>query len=374
MKTALVLTGGGARGAYQAGVIKGLSEIADRCGATNCFGIMNGVSAGAINAVFCASGAHDFSTTAAALADLWTHLRPEQVYRSDLMSLGRIGAGWMADLALGNLRAKKKAHHLLDTAPLKKLLNEKVDFSKISENLKKGHLQALVCTTFSYTHGKTVAYIQSELATEMWSRPRRESRATVITEDHVMASAAVPLLFPQIAIDGEHFSDGTFRNTAPLGPAINLGAEKILVVGVRHQKHVHVDSSIGPDGPSVARMVGHLLNSLFFDLTNVDIERLVNINLALQKLSKAEVEKLRYTPVRHLYLQPSKDLGALAEQVAHRIPRSVQYLLAGLGTRHESAELASYLLFDSEYTAALVDMGYQDCIERQQEIKDFLNS
>ncbi len=232
-RVGLVLSGGGARGAYQAGVLKGIAEIAADAGISNPFPIITGISAGAINAAFLASECGNVLAAADRMALMWSELTADKVFKTDALSAGRSGFKLLTDATIGALYKKKLAKSLLDTSPLRKLLEEKIDFAKIAENLAAGHLDALSITGMNYSNSNSTAFVQADPSTEMWMRSRRKSELAKISASHVMASAALPLFFPPIAVGDAYFGDGCLRNNAPLSPAIHLGADRLLVVSVR---------------------------------------------------------------------------------------------------------------------------------------------
>ncbi len=234
-KTALVLSGGGARGAYQVGVIQALSSLFDDWKIPHPFPIYTGVSAGAINTSFMASHADDFSNGAKQLVDLWSQLTSEQVFRTDALSLGKIGFQWARELSFGSITGSTPGKALLDTSPLRVLIEERLALHKISRNIETKHLEALAITAMDYRDSTAVTFLETQNDEKSWVKPRKVSEPTKITVDHVMASSAIPLLFPPVLASGRYFGDGCVRNTHPCSPAIYLGAQKLVIVGVRSQ-------------------------------------------------------------------------------------------------------------------------------------------
>ncbi|MCB0379019.1 MAG: patatin-like phospholipase family protein [Bdellovibrionales bacterium] len=368
------LSGGGARGAYQAGVLLGLSEIYKDHVGTGVFPApyLSGLSAGAINAAFLAATPGDFSEGASALAALWKNLTPQQVYRSDAVSMGKIGFGWIRDVSFGSMFEKKIARELLDVRPLLKLLREHIDFSNIQKNIDRGHLKALSCSAFSYNEQKTVTFLQAHPSIKDWSRPDRYSKTVEMDVKHLMASSAIPILFSPIQVEDQYYGDGAVRNGAPISPTIHMGCENIIFVGVRYMGPSRFQSF--ETFPSVATVGGTLLNGLFFDTLDMDLRRLRHINEIV-----AQTEKLRGRErskhINFMLIRPSKDLTEIAmDHSAQGLPSIVKYLLRGLGDERDSAELASYLLFDSSFTEKLVEIGYEDALRERQKLNLFWES
>ncbi len=364
----LSLSGGGARGAYQAGVIQGLAEILGPLAEdNNPFDCYAGTSAGAINTTFCAAGPVNLIETAARLTELWSDLHPHQVYRTDIVSHSRIGLGWMRDLSFGSLFKNKMAKELLDASPLLKLLDDGIDFSNIGRKIDAGHLRAVTCSAFRYDEQKVVSFFQAADSVQEWTRSKRYGRRTPLTARHVLASCSIPVLFSPVKVDGFYYGDGTLRNTAPISPILHMGSQNIIFVGVRYGGPVTVDTFT--ESPPIAKVFGTVLNGLFFDNLDVDIERLRHVNQIVESngLTIPGAKKINY-----LHIQPSQDLGRFAEDLASKfLPRILEFLLGGLGSDHDSAELASYLLFDSVYTRKLVALGYEDAFQRKQDLLQF---
>lgn len=370
MVLGFVLTGGGARGAYQAGVLKAVAETLDELNVP--VRIFTGLSAGAINATFCASGADNLLRTTERLCDLWSNLESEQIYRSDFVSLSRIGLGWLADVSFGSMFNRKWAHSLLDHSPLRELLSSTIDFSGIGRCIENGSLEALACSAFDYDTNMTITFLQGSRNIQDWTRPRRRSQKIEFTVDHIMASSSIPVLFPPTFLGDRYFGDGSLRNMAPISPAIHLGCDKLIIVGVRYPM---TQESISPGkSPTVGRILGLMLNSLFFDSTDVDVERLRQLNEMLKHLPESYHASLMQRPIDYTWICPSVDLGALAGELTGQFPKAIRYLLGGLGNRKESSELASYLLFEADFTRRLVEIGYQDGKSQKAALKSFIQT
>lgn len=372
---ALVLTGGGARGAYQAGVIQGLSEIFKGDNCQNPIRIVSGLSAGSINGAYIATGLSEFEKAAEILANTWAELRTTDIFKSDPVSLGKIGFKLLSDVTFGSFSTQKLSQSLLDTRPLGKLLAQKIPFDRIEKEIQSGHLHGVTVSAFSYSYQRTAIFYQARTTAVQRLRPRRKTRETKLDSRHVMASTAIPLLFPPINIDGHYFGDGSIRATAPFSPPIRLGADKMLIVGVRKEGNDYKETVVNPKKPSIAEILGMMLNSLFFDSTEADMEKLTSINHMLKEFSTAENEaNSRYRPIDFLWLRPSEDLGNMGMELSRKgLPSSIQYLLGGLGSKVQHSELASYLLFDKSFTQELIDLGRKDTIARKDEILDFLS-
>ncbi|MEN9834053.1 MAG: hypothetical protein RL011_246 [Pseudomonadota bacterium] len=372
--TGLILTGGGARGAYQAGVLQGIAEIAKSRTQTIPCDIISGASAGALNVGFIAATADNFSRAARQLSEFWSTLKAESVFRTDVRSLSRIGLNWATDLTLGNARKQKQAVSLVDTSPLKTLISSRVPFNGISKHLSSGVLNAVEVSALDYSTSENVSFIMSRQPRAAWVHPRRRSAFTKIKADHVMASAAIPLLFPPIEVESRFYGDGCVRNPAPLSPAIRLGARRLLIVGVRHGRNHHIDrTELTPtDKPTIARILGVVLNALVMDTVEYDIDRLTRMNKMVESVPPELRDKLPLKQIDCLAIQPSADVGEIAGQHFKRLPGMLQYLIGGMGNAVEAAELASYLLFEPSFCSYLTELGRQDAYNRRDEIEEYL--
>ena len=370
-KPGLVLSGGGARGAYQAGVIKGVAEIASDLGINNPLPILTGVSAGAINASYLASHCDNFSLAANKMAAMWSHITAEQIFKTDALSAGRSGLRFITDATVGALYTKKLARSLLDTAPLNAFLAEHIPFERIAGNIRSGHLDALAITAMNYTTSTSITFVQGNDDVPMWVRSRRISERATIQAPHVMASSALPIFFPPIHVGESVYGDGCLRNTAPLSPAIHLGAQRLMVVSVRRpdDKAAPVQGTIEP---SVARVLGVILNAVILDAADVDVERMSRVNATLSLVPAEQKKTLALRPVDYLWIRPSVDIGHLAGDLFDRLPRVIRYLMKGLGSSREAAEITSYLLFDPDFCGQLVNVGYQDALDQRTDIAHFL--
>lgn len=369
------LTGGGARGAYQAGALQGIAEILKEqrlTGRSNPLQYWSAVSAGSINAASCVAGIHDLKGTTARVASLWQNISPDEVYLSDFTSLSTNGIKWVRDLAFGSLIKSKLAHSLLDTAPLWDLLQKSMDYEIIDRNIAKGYVKGLACTAYSYRDSRTVTFLQTKDPCS-WDKPKRYSRQEKIRNQHVIASCAIPLLFPSVKVDGEYFADGSFRNTTPVSPLIHMGAKKLLVIGVRGTGEF--SEMVYPHAPTIAKVAGSILNSLFFDTTDLDLERVTHLNEMVAAMKKDIVtQRSDYSTINYHLIRPSRDISKIAEQKFKNFPRMLKFMIGGLGPRQESSELASYILFVPEFTRELVSLGYEDVMKSKAKLIQWFES
>ncbi|MFW6039915.1 MAG: patatin-like phospholipase family protein [Gemmatimonadota bacterium] len=369
---ALVLSGGGARGAYQVGVMR---YIAERRPFAR-FPILTGVSAGAINASFLAGSPDTFGGAVDALSDRWLALSTDRVFRTDLPSLARNALKVLLNLGSGGSPLAPGVRGLVDTEPLRRFLDGLIDPDAIAANLDTGRLRALAISATAYDTGRTVTYIQGEPWLETWERIRRRSEHDRITLDHVMASAAIPLFFPAVKVNGRFYGDGSLRQSHPLSPAIHLGADRILAISSRWRAPVREPATDAEATyPPAAQVLGLLLNSIFLDNLDVDAERLRRVNDLLRRVPDSRRWLLSERPVRLLVLRPSSDIGRVARRYERSLPRSLRYLLRGLGTRKvSSSDLVSYLMFESEYLEHLIRLGERDAERSWLKIRRFLDA
>jgi len=371
---ALVLAGGGARAAYEVGV---LAAIAERAPGLE-FPIVTGVSAGAINAVYLAAHPGPLATAVAALRAQWSRLVVERVYR---IRAGRLARGLLlgtAHTALGRGGAAAAVHGLVDMSPLREFLGANIDFTQLAANIAARRLRAAALSTTSYATGETVTFVHGPPDVPTWRRALRYAVATQLTLDHVMASAALPILFPAVRIGDAFYGDGSVRQTAPLAPAIHLGARAIVVVTQRNDpQELHPPAPgpgrpAAPTYPALAEVIGLLLHAIFLDALEADAERLERVNRVVTALPEAQrPDGLR--PVRLLMLRPSRDLGALAAGCGVTLPPLVRWLVRGMGGQRATAvDFLSYLLFDPAYTNALIELGYDDVRAQWPRIERFL--
>lgn len=372
---ALVLGGGGARGSYQAGAALAIMEIASEADIERPFSILSGLSAGALNAAYLASHPDSPVQAARELVAVWSAIRAEQVYRADVGSLAKIGFGWLYDLTLGGLKSDVRVKALLDTAPLRRLLRTLMPLDKLRAGLDGGLYDSLVITAASYTTLQAVSFVETrrDVADEPGPRPLR---VTQLSRDHVLASTAIPLFFRPVLIEGQFYGDGAVKNTAPLSGATKMGATSMCVIGV----HRHAGPAPEPPRkvvrPTAARILGTLLDTLFMDYLDTDVDRLVHINRILEGApgQRNGTAGHQQRVIRPLYLLPSEDVGEIALRYIGSAPRTIRYLMKGLGSEPESVDLLSYLLFEAPYCAALAELGYRDARDRKSEVLAFLEA
>jgi len=369
----LVLTGGGARAAYQVGALRALAELFGNGPLP--FPVVCGVSAGAINGSSLAAEADDFPLAVKHLSDTWLSLTPEHVYRTDTLSLVSIGSGWFRGLTGGGTQAPRRYNHLLDTSPLRDLLGREIPFERIRENVEQGLLRGLGISATNYETGTSVTFFDGAPELKPWARSRRIGVKTEITLDQVMASAAIPIFFPPVQLGRSWYGDGGVRLTAPMSPALHLGADRVLTIGIRHprtaQETAELNEAAARDDLPLSQILGVLMNAVFLDSLEPDIERVERVTEMLDTIQRPPDSHLR--PVHILLLQPSQDLGALAADQAMRFPRTLRFLLKGLGVSQKGgADLLSYLAFEQQYIERLVTLGYDDTRARFEEIRAFV--
>ncbi|MEY4751233.1 MAG: hypothetical protein RIQ60_3447 [Pseudomonadota bacterium] len=381
----LVLTGGGARAAYQVGVLKALNAIRRERGAPRAspFKVLAGTSAGAINACALACQADDFDRAVSELARVWQGFTVGQVYRADSLSVIRSGAPWLTMMSLGWLVtrwARVKPRSLLDNRPLERLLQNLIAWHRLPEMMRNGDLAALAVTASSYTSGLHVTFYESQEDIEPWTRSQRIAVRTRLMPDHLLASAAIPFVFPSVPLmcgeRPEWFGDGSMRQAAPISPAVHLGAERVMIIGAGRM-HEPPDRPLPPSAyPSVAQIAGHALSNIFLDALKVDIERMQRINTTLSLLDESGRARTSLRPIEALVIAPSQRLDDLAAQHIRSLPLTIRSLLgavgiSGRGNDSGGAALASYLLFEAPYTRALIDLGEQDTLARRDDVERF---
>jgi len=368
----IVLSGGGARAAYQVGVLCAIGHRMPDCRIP----VITGVSAGAINAACLASHTGGMEASAQALAEHWCSLTTRDVFRTDMRSLLWNAVRWAFSLSTGGVRLSPRVRGLVDTKPLRRFLEPVIQSTGIEENLRAGRLRAAAVSATSYQTGQTLTFIQAAPEVRTWERVRRRAIRQQITLDHVMASAAIPLLFPAVRIGNGYYGDGSIRQANPLAPAVHLGANRILAISSRYGRSGREAARANVQGyPAPAQILGLLFNSIFLDSLDADAARLSRINHLISRISKEKREQLHLRKVELLVLRPSRDLGRLAAEYEPRLPGLVRYMIGGLGTREtRSADFVSYLLFERGFIARLIQLGQADAERQWPRIARFLEA
>lgn len=375
LKTALVLPGGGARGAFQVGVLKAIAELLPPR-APNPFPILSGTSAGAINSVVIASKARRFCLAVSELERVWGNFHCNHVFRTDSWTMLKSSLHWLTAMVSGGLIAGTP-RSLLDNAPLRALLSRNIRFPRIQAAIDNGHLHAVAVTAAGYETARSTTFFQARPEVRAWTRTRRAGVRQALHLDHLMASIAVPMIFPPVLIGNEYFGDGAMRQATPLSPAIHLGADRILVIGVRNEMADTVLDPIESRGfPSFAQIAGYMLDTLFMDGLYADLERMTRINQLLDAVPpEGRVGYLtRVKPIDTMLVVPSRDLRELAYEHRKAMPASVRLLLRGLrGESRNENRLLSFLLFELQYTRELIELGYRDAMRMKDQLRNFVS-
>jgi len=387
--TGLLLTGGGARAAYQVGVLRAIGRLRREAGDTalpSPYQVIVGTSAGGILAAALASSADDIDKALGRLSVVWEQMHADRVYRTDSFGVVRTGARWLTMMSMGWALARMrrlKPRSLLDNSPLHGLLSEVIKLDRIPRLMAEGHLQALAVSASSYTSGQHVTFYDSAQPVAPWERSNRLAVPGAIAQAHLLASAAIPFIFPAVDLPlgrgSEWFGDGSMRQAAPVSPAVHLGADRILVIGAGRMHEPPGSRAAVPQGyPSVAQIAGHALSSIFLDALAVDVERLQRINRTLSLVPPEQRTGTGLRPIDVLLISPSERLDDLAAKHIEALPLSIRALLKAIGVSGASsrvgasgAALASYLLFEADYTRELMALGERDTLARRGDVQRF---
>jgi NTE family protein len=372
-KIGIVLTGGGARAAYQAGVLRGIAEVTGNL--SNPFSIISGYSAGALNGAWLASQKGSFPEVTEKLWEIWSSLTAEKIFKVDTLSLSQIAWRWVRDRSIGGIVGQKKQiTYLLDTSPLAKLIQDSIDFETLNANIESGLFHGLSFAATNYRTGQSVSFYNGHAGIQDWKRLNRVSLRTKIKPSHVMASSALPIFFPPVQIENSFFGDGMVRLNSPLSAAIHLGAEKLLVIGVRGPSGTSHPVNLEVKNISVGEIVGTILNGLFFDSLDADLDRMTRINMAVaaMTLSERESQPFRFREIPVLTLTPTKEITEISLCQASQMPLTLNVLLRGIGVSGgRGSDLLSYLAFEPIFLRSLLEAGYNDSIQKKETILNF---
>ena len=368
------MPGGGARGAFQVGVLKAIAELMPPR-ACNPFPVISGTSAGAINSVVLASKARYYGIAVEELERVWSHFRSEHVFRTDSWTMFKSSLHWMTAIVFGGLIVGAP-HSLLDNTPLRSLLSRNIRFPRVQTSIDNGYVDAIAITAASYGSARSMTFFQAAPGKQQWARTRRVGIRQKLHLDHLMASIAVPMIFPPVNIGGEYFGDGAMRQATPLSPAIHLGADRILVIGVRDET---ADPAADPRSPqqipSLAQIAGYMLDTLFLDGLYSDLERMTRINQLIDSVEplKRSGTLIKLRPIDTMLIVPSEDLREIAYRHRKDLPLPLRALLRGIGGKSPGGNrLLSYLLFERGYTQELIDLGYKDAMAVKDQLHAFV--
>lgn len=372
-KTALLLTGGGASAAYQVGVLKAISKFMPRNHGIP-FPIISGTSAGAINATTIACYASCYHLGIRRLEYIWKNLHTSSIYHSNARKVfGHILRGFLSSYRAGY--APKQAMSLLNNSPLQELLNQVVDFRRIDGNINNGYLSSIAISATSYSTGDSISFYQADKSITPWHRAKRRGVQTTLHTDHLMASSAIPLIFPSVKIKKEHYGDGSVSQLSPLSTPIHLGAEKIFIIGVEQPKqHIHQAVDFH-QAPSTAEIAGHLMDTVFTEALNSDLERMNRVNKTVNLIDSAKRDlQSSLKHVDSFLINPSKNFHVIANEHYDELQWPLRFILRMMGSgKHSDSSLTSYILFEQNYCMRLIKAGFEDGMANEQPIREFLN-
>lgn len=368
VKKALYLAGGGARGAYQAGVLKAIGHILQT--KTLPFNIVSGVSVGSINATILVEYADDFPGGLEKLEAIWSEIHCQKIYKASNYQLGKSVLRNLSTIMI----KQRQAGYLLDTLPLQGFLNETIDFNRLNDNIAKGYLDLFEVITARYETHQTISfYNHKDTSFHDWNYPRHSSQRAVINYKHVLASSALPLFFPPVHLDGFHYGDGSIGLGTPLRGAIRSQVDKIMILGTRELPEFTNPESLRSSDIAFAHILGNMMNGLFLDNLDRDIEMVNRMNEIATLLSMWKKRRSPWRPISTLHLRPSRDMATAAQEHFNSMPALLRYLLNLLGARSHSGDLLSFLLFEKEFTKILLDLGYEDTIASASLVTDFFS-
>lgn len=372
LRNALVLTGGGARAAYQVGALRAISEITKF--EKNPFQIISGYSAGAINGTWLAGSSARFEHVTKEMWDEWSGITMDRVFSTDVPSVLFIAMKWIWDRIIGGMDTRHQITYLLDTSPLNEFIRTRIDFETLNAYLRQGDLHAVSVTAANYNTGHSTTFFEGDTSISGWEKLNRISVRTPLSPQHVMASSAIPVFFPPVRVGEFYYGDGVVRLNAPLSAAVRLGAEKLLVIGIRGPSSISHGDLKSTESITIGEIAGTILNGLFFDSLDSDLARMERINRTLSLMNPEELKRqkdqLRYIPL--LSLKPSQEVNDSPVCELSRLPSMLRFLLKGIGLKqHRGTDLLSYLSFEPTYIRTLLELGYEDTLARKNQILDF---
>lgn len=363
---AVYLAGGGARGAYQGGVLKAIGQILQVKKLP--FEVISGVSVGSINAAVLAENADDFPNALEKLEAFWGEIHCQHVYKASNYELSKSVLRNLSTLIM----KQRESGHLLDTSPLRQLIDDNIDFSRIDHNISEGHLQVFEVISACYETHQTISfYNHHQLEFSNWHYPRHSSQRVSLQTDHILASSALPLFFPTVTIDEFHYGDGSMGLVAPLRGPIRFNVDKIMILGTRELPEFNSSMHAPKKEIPFAHILGTMLGGLFLDNLDRDIEMVNRMNDISTLLSIWKKHRSPWRPITTLHLRPSRSMSAVAEQHYTAMPALLRYLLNILGAKNKSGDLLSFLLFEREFTRELFELGYQDTMMVANQIELF---